>query len=142
MWCIRSSKNKPPPPKKKKKSNGLNIGLSLQSESKRQYIMRKHSDHPGREKALGAGVRNEGHDDSVQGHEMTHHCWFPRAIYNCKQCFLLPTPSPKFTLSIEQSSSLSLSLAIKLSLSLSLSLYIYIYIYIYIYNVVCYICQN
>ena len=52
----------------------------------------------GDKKVPGTAVSKEVDADSLQERGRTHHYWFPWKKYNCKQCFLLPTPKTKFIL--------------------------------------------
>ena len=49
----------------------------------------------------GAVVSKEGYADSILGHERMPHKWFSWKRGNCKQCFLMLTPSAKFSLFTE-----------------------------------------
>ena len=79
----------------------------------------------GKENVMHVEVSKGGVADSLLGHETLHHYFFACKRYICTQCFLLPSPSNKFTKFIEW---------------LSL-IYIYIYIYISL-NIIDILCQH
>ena len=74
------------------------MGLSLGAWVKKTVDREETQLLSGKEKVLGTAVSKEGHADNLLEHDRTHHNWFSKKRCNFKQCFLLPTPSAKFTL--------------------------------------------
>ena len=68
-------------------TNGLNMGLSLQSWFEKTVHGVETNWLSGKEKVPGTAVSKEDNTENLLGHERTH-----RKRYNCKQCFLVPIP--------------------------------------------------
>ena len=62
---------------KKLLTNGLNMDLAHEPESKRQFVEWKHTDYPVKKKGQGAAVSKDFLIDILLGHKITHHFLFP-----------------------------------------------------------------
>ena len=105
--------------------NGLDMALQVSTGvEKTVYGVETHW-LSGKEKVTDAAVSKEGHT----GHEMTHHYRFSWKRFNCKQCFLLPTPNAKFTLFIEYPSYIPSPLALVLKFITNTHIHTHTHIY-------------